>query len=313
MAEYVNKSSILEIDFLNNIVVDIDRKVVLEDGRSVIATQKFDGEYATRFLNSLDDFWNTENDQLQVLSFFSDGSLFCQRKKQKFDFVNDQKVYTTYTFVGYTEDQVSELLTKVKTFIETNKLAKEIKINQYVTKIDENILFFDKTYLKRLQEKNTILSVTDWRILPDVVDSYTGEKDRWILYRQKIRNMGIKPVKEYATPLEFFKAVRTLKWPIDPKTFHDLYPDNVNTAGDVVEYLGTDDQWVERDTDSSRDLIESRLSHIIAMRQNYVKAERETTSDVKEMMKLLQLEDFVEGGIDYTKIYTEEDINDMAE
>ncbi len=49
------------------------------------------------------------------------------------------------------------------------------------------------------------------------------------------------------------------------------------------------------------------------MRQDYTKAERTTTSAVKEMMKLLQLEDFVEGGIDYTKIYTEEDLNDMAE
>lgn len=313
MAEYVNGESVLEVDFLNSVVVDINNTTILEDGRKVISTQKFDKDFMVRFLENTDPFWHTETDQLQALSFFSDGTLFCQRKKQKFDFVNDRKVYATYTFNGYTAEQVSDLQEKVVAFLDANKVVKEIKINQYITKVDDNILFFEKTYLKRLQERNAILSSTDWRILPDVVDSYTGEKDRWILYRQTIRALGLKPVTEYATPLEFFKALRSLKWPIDPKIFRDLYPDGVNVDGDVVEYLGTDTQWVERDTDSSRDLIESRLSHIIAMRQDYTKAERTTTSAVKEMMKLLKLEDFVEGGIDYTKIYTEEDLNDMAE
>jgi hypothetical protein len=313
MAEYVNSESILEVDFLNSIVVDIDNTVVLEDGRKVISTQKFNKDFMVRFLENTDSFWHTETDQLQALSFFSDGTLFCQRKKQKFDFVNDRKVYTTYTFNGYTAEQVADLKEKVLIFLDANKVVKEIEINQYVSKIDDNILFFDKTYLKRLQERNSILATTDWRILPDVVDTYAGEKDNWILYRQKIRLMGINAVEDYATPLEFFKAIRSLKWPVDPKIFRDLYPDGVNVDGDVVEYLGTDTQWVERDTDSSRDLVESRLSHIIAMRQDYIKAERKTSSAVKEMMKLLKLEDFVEGGIDYTKIYTEEDLNDMAE
>jgi hypothetical protein len=30
-------------------------------------------------------------------------------------------------------------------------------------------------------------------------------------------------------------------------------------------------------------------------------------------MKELRLEDFVEGGVDYTKIYTEEDISELTE
>tara|TARA_Y100000385_G_C13101048_1_gene644523 strand:- start:661 stop:1602 length:942 start_codon:yes stop_codon:yes gene_type:complete len=313
MAEYVNRDSILEVDFLNLIVIDANKTFLLNDGSKVLSTQKFEKDVMVRFLENLDPFWHTETDQLQTLSFFSDGSLFCQRKKQKFDFVNDRKVYTTYTFSGYTTEQVSDLQDKVLTFLDANRVVKEIKINKYVTKVDDSILFFDKTYLKRLQERNAILTSTDWRILPDVVDTYAGEKDRWILYRQTIRALGIKPVAEYATPLEFFKAVRSLKWPIDPKNFKDLYPDGVDVDGNVVEYLGTDTQWVERDTDSSRDLVESRLSHIIAMRQDYVKSERVVSTAVKEMMKLLKLEDFVEGGVDYNKIYTTEDLNDMAE
>ncbi len=134
MAEYVNRDSILEVDFLNLIVIDANKTFLLNDGRKVLSTEKFEKDVMVRFLENLDPFWHTETDQLQTLSFFSDGSLFCQRKKQKFDFVNDRKVYTTYTFSGYTTEQVSDLQDKVLTFLDANKVVKEIKINKYVTK-----------------------------------------------------------------------------------------------------------------------------------------------------------------------------------
>ncbi len=314
MAEYVDKTCKLEVDFLNCMVLDTSNVITLDDGNKIPnSAQKYDKEVLTRFLESLDVFWHDEKDQLQYLSFYSDNTLFCQRKKYKYDFANGQQVYSTYTFTGFTEEQVSDLYDKVLAFIDAHAVVKEIKVNKYVTKVDENILFFEKTYLKRVGEKNAILAATDWRILPDVVDSYPGEKDRWIFYRQKVRSLVIPSLEDHPTPLDFFKAIKTLRWPMDPKNFRDLYPDGVNVDGDVVEYLATDNQWVERETDSSRDLIESRLSNIIAMRQDYAKAERTTTTAVKEMMKLLRIEDFVEGGIDYNKIYTQEELNDMAE
>ena len=314
MAEYVDKTCKIEVDFLNSMVLNMSNVITLDDGRMIAnSAQKYEEEVLTRFLESLDVFWHDEKDQLQYLSFFSDNTLFCQRKKYKYDFANGQQVYSTYTFTGYTEEQVSDLYNKVLNFLNAHDVAKQIKVNKYVTKLDENILFFEKTYLKRVGEKNSILAATDWRILPDVVDSYPGEKDRWIFYRQKVRSLVIPSLEDHPTSLDFFKAIKTLRWPMDPKNYRDLYPDGVNVDGDVVEYLATDNQWVERETDSSRDLIESRLSNIISMRQDYAKAERTATTAVKEMMKLLRLEDFVEGGIDYNKIYTQEELNDMAE
>jgi len=164
-----------------------------------------------------------------------------------------------------------------------------------------------------LQERNLILSVTDWRILPDVVDKYPGEKAMWQKYRQTIRELTFKDPTEYNTPLEFFRSIKEFKWPIDPKNYWEQYPDGLDDNGNPVEYLATDDQWVERDTESSRDLIESRLYHISTMRQNYLKEERTVRSEVKKMMQELRLEDFIEGGIDYTKIYTEDELNDMVQ
>lgn len=314
MPEFVDKKCILEIDFQNRVVLDSSKRVYTPENDTLkVPGYVVKAEYMDRFLESFDSFWHTENDQLQALMFYDDDSLFCQRKKLKYDFVSGQKVYTTYTFTGYTSEQVSELLLKVRAFLDAETVVRQLSVNQHLKKVDENLLFFEKTLMKRMQERNLILSVTDWRILPDVVEKYPGEREMWMKYRQTIRDLTFKDPTEYPTPLDFFKSIKSFKWPIDPKNYWEQYPDGLDNNGNPVEYLSTDDQWVERDTESSRDLIESRLYHIATMRQNYLKEEKVVRDEVKKMMQELRLEDFVEAGIDYTKIYTQEEIDDMVQ
>jgi len=308
-----NKKTVLELDVLNSIIVNPTASVTLDNGATTFPTFNIASEFMGRFLESLDSFWHTENDQLQALSFYADGTLYCQRRKLKYDFASGQKVYSTYVYTGYTNDQIAELKQKVESFFGAVHVIKELKINKYVEKIDKEYLFFEKTYLKRRREKNDILIATDWRVLPDVADTYEGEKDLWIEYRRTIRGLLLKSPTEFESGLAFFKYISTMKWPVDPKNYREMYPDGLSKEGTPVAYLSTDDQWVERETDSSRDLIESRLQNIISLRQNYLTSERKTTKLVKDIMKELRLEDFVEGGVDYTKIYTEEDINELTE
>lgn len=303
----------LEVDFLNKVIFDTSKSVDVGGGQITIPLIQINGEILDRFRECVDGLWHSENDQLESLHFYTDGTLFCQRKKLKYDFANQQQVYSTYTFTGFTSEQAQELRDKISLLIEAEKVVRIIKVEGHLSKIDDQILFFEKTYIKRMEEKNSILAATDWRVLPDVVESYSGEKDLWITYRQKIRELVLSNPEDYPTPLEFFKAIKTLKWPVDPKIYRDLYPDGLNAAGETVPYLSTEDQFVERDTESSRDLVESRLGHIYSLRQNYINSRRVVAAEVKEMMKLLRLEDFVEAGIDYTKIYTPEEINDMVQ
>lgn len=314
MTEFVAKKCILEVDFQNRIVVDSSKRVAISENDTVsVPGFVVNADYMERFMENFDSFWHTEADQLQALMFYDDGSLLCQRKKLKYDFASGQKVYSTYTFTGYTEEQVSTILAKIRDFLEAETLVRQLKVTRHLQKVNENLLFFEKTLLKRMQEKNHILAATDWRILPDVEDSYPGEREMWVKFRKTVRELTFKDPSEYTTPLEFFKAVKTFKWPIDPKNYWQQYPDGLDTNGNPVEYLGTDDQWVERDTESSRDLVESRLYHIATMRENYLKEEKVVRSEVKKMMQELRLEDFIEGGIDYTKLYTEDELNDMVQ
>ncbi|AOV58537.1 hypothetical protein T040910_032 [Synechococcus phage S-CAM3] len=313
MAEIYGKKSILELDLVNDVLMNTSASVTLDDGTTTIPKYHMAPEFMERFVESLDSFWHTEKDQLEAISFYEDGSTFCQRKKLKYDFASGQKVYSTYTFTGFTQEQSDALQQRIRDFFAATEVIKELKINQYIGKIDKEYLLFDKTYLKRVREKNDILTATDWRILPDVVDSYEGEKDLWIKYRQEVRSLVLKEPSNFASGLEFFKYIITLKWPIDPKGYRELYPGGLDVNGNAVEYLSTDTQWVERETDSSRDLVESRLGNIISMRQNYLSAERRTTKVVKDIMKELRLEDFIESGIDYSKIYTEDDLEELTE
>lgn len=313
MTTKLARSATLEVDFQNKIINDTSARVLLPDGREYVPTYSISGDMLDRFKEeALGEFWHTENDQLEALFFYTDNYLYCQRKKKKFDFAQQQQVYSTYTFTGYTEEQVVELEKKVRNFITAQNTARLYDVEARLQKIDEEYLFFEHTWLKRMQEKNWILASTDWRMSPDVLEKYEGERDLWIRYRQEIRDLKFGEPRDYPTPLDFFRAIKTFKFPIDPKFYREMYPDGLDNDGNPVAYLSTDDQWVARDTDSSTDLISSRLTNISTMRQNYIKSKKVVAAEIKAMMQQLRLEDFVEAGIDYTQIYTEEDINDMV-
>ena len=175
-------------------------------------------------------------------------------------------------------------------------------------------MFFEHTYLKRLDEKRTMLAVCDWRILPDITDSYAGEKNMWIKYREELRKLLVKGPDDYATPLAFFRDIKTLKWPIDPKVYFEKYPNGQDAGGNAVEYLKADDntQWVERELDASKDVLTNKLINIDQLRQRYIDSTRVVKQEVQDMMKMIKIEEVIEGGVDYTTMYTEEEMNDLA-
>jgi hypothetical protein len=313
MTEIIERTAIMEVDFQNDFVIMTTRSTVLSDGRRTIPRYGLNPDYKERFLNEVvGDFWHNENDQLQAIIFYNDKTCFCQRKKLKYSFESNANYWSSYSFTGYTEEQVVELQSKIATLVETTLFSNRLSVVPKLEKIEKEFMFFDQYYAKRLRERNVLLGNTDWRVLPDVVDSYPGEKDLWIRWRQEVRSLVLREPTDYATPLEFFKSIRQLKWPVDPKFYREQYPDGLDAEGNSVGYLETPDQWVERDTDASNDLLSSRLVNISELRQKYIDSNRVVTTKVKEMMKLLRVEDFIEGGVDYTTIYTEEELNDLA-
>ena len=311
----------MEVDFLVGYVSKYDGIINLPDDpvtgekRTKIQAYDIKKTLKDRFLSEVvGEVWHTDTDQLQYIQIYDNGTYYCQRRKPKYDHVTKVSTSTAYEYKGATQEDADKLVEDILSLIEAQTVVRSIEISSTLSEVDKEYMFFDHTYNKRLTEKQALLAVTDWRILPDVEDSYVGEKDMWKKYRAELRKLVPKDPTEYATPLDFFKSISTMKWPVDPKIFFAKYPDGKDSDGLDVEYLkeGDDTQWVERETESSRDLMESKLINIGELRQRYVDSRRIVNQKVQDIMKLMRVEEIIEGGVDYTTMYTEEEINDMA-
>lgn len=312
--ETIIRMPIFEVNFLNDTLTDLTPQFIEggEDQDQTIVNMRpikkysLNPELKERFLNEyVGQLWHNEKDVLEYVIFYNTGEYFCQRKKLRYDFNTQANYWSVYQFTGASQEQSQELFSKLTILAKTQDIVKEYNIAEKIEKVDKEYLYYDQRYNKRIRERNAMLAACDWRVLPDVVDSYEGEKDQWIKWREELRNVLILHPSNFESTLELLRHLHNIKWPIDPKKYKEKYPDN------EVEYLSTEDQWVKRDTDASTNFVESRLRNIMELRQRYIDSNRIIEKEVKEMMQMLRVEDFVEAGIDYTKVYTEDEINDL--
>lgn len=311
------KKVILEIDVLNSLIIDSTHVLNLPDGNKISQPVKILPDIMERFKNEVvgDTFHTDTVDELEHVLFYSDDTALIQRRKFKYDFATDQSTSIQYIFNGATTDQIKELRGRVVDLISASHVVRERQIRDKITKISEEQMFYDATMNKRQVERTAMLKGSDWRVLPDIEDSYEGEKDRWIAWRKALRSMDAFN-KKYDDPLDLFKAIKGIKWPIDPGVYKMAYPDDVDPAGNAIEYnldLVDDARlWTERDIDASKDYVNDRLTTVIEWRDRSTNAKRAVAQGVQDLMKLMRVEDFVEHGIDYSTFYDEEDLNDMA-
>ena len=95
-----------------------------------------------------------------------------------------------------------------------------------------------------------------------------------------------------------FKFIQTLKYPIDPSNYLDLYPNR------DVEYLSTDDQFKKYDFEVSKDFVGKTQLNLIRFLETYDANTRPIEAKVLELAKELGLETVYEG-LDYEKFVAE--------
>lgn len=313
------RQSTLEVDFINNVAVDhANVWNIPNTGRFETPMYPFKPEMKDRFLEEVvGSYWHDAGkDELETIIFYSDNTCFAQRRKKKYSFETGTDYYESYQFTGTDQDKIIELRNNIVMLLDVMTWFKEHENIIKVNKIEEELLFFDQTYGVKLQQRLQLLQATDWRVLEDVDDTYAGEKDEWKKYRSEVRKIAIKKPDDpsFTTPLEWFKEISTQKYPVDPKIYRTEYPNGQDENGDAVEYLKADDekQWVEVSTDSSTDIWKQRLMAVNELRAKYKNSTTVVQKEMRDMMKTLRVEDFVDGGIDYTKIYTQEEIDALG-
>lgn len=298
MEDNVLKSSI-EIDFLNKYILMPNTDL----GTAMSTAKSIDPNLLEKFFENIDPFWHTENDQLQYFIYYNNGNYFCQRKKLKYDFNNKINYWQTYNFKNVPTEKIDDLYVRIQAFVIINSDVKRFNAISQVKEIGQESLFYERRLLKKITEKNSMLSASDWRVLPDVEDSYPGEKSMWIKWRNTLRSETIKSHTEFDDKLEFLKYLYQLKFPIDPKLYLQLYPDRKDIDGNDVEYLSTPDQWVKYDSEASSDFITANAVRVL----NYSKGHAEAKIRVKKAI-LAAIKEF-----DIESIYPEYDMERYEE
>ena len=285
MTENVLRSNI-EIDFLNKYIF-----VPSEDAVALTTTaKKIDPQLVDKFFETIDEFWHTENDQLQYFIYYNTGEYLCQRKKQKYDFETKTNYWQTYNFKNAPVEKVNELYDRIHAFSLLNKDVKQFLRFSEVTEIGQESIFYERRLLKKITEKNSMLATSDWRILPDVVDSYPGEKDMWINWRNTMRSEVIKRPEEFENGLEFLKYLYELKFPIDPKIYRNLYPDGKDSEGNEVGYLSTPDQWVTYDLEASSDFITANAIRALNYTKGFIESRIRVKKSILDILKEFDVE-----------------------
>ena len=318
------REAMLEVDFINEIAIRHDKQFLLPkstqnpSGKIVeIPKYTFKDGMKDRFLTEIaGSYWHDPGkDELETVIFYTDNSVFAQRRKLKYSFETKSNYHESYHFTVPGQDEILEFRNNIYLFLDTIKWVDEVETIQMTNRVDSELLFFDQTYGKKIRQKEMSLQACDWRVLPDIDDSYTGEKDEWKKYRGELRSLLIKKPQDFTRPMDFFKDITTMKWPVDPKTYRTEYPNGQDADGNAVEYLKADDdkQWVETPTEAATDVWSNRLLAMNELRENYKNSSRVVASELRTFMKKIKLEDFVAGGIDYTKLYTQEEFDALGE
>lgn len=297
------RTTLYEIDFINKMVVmrGLDARG-FNDESLEIETKKMDPNLVEQFYTKVDSFWHSENDILEVFILFSDGSYLCQRRKLKYDFATKTNYWQTYNFNIAPQDKVENITTQIEAFLLINEEVIRYNAINRVNELGKESILFERRYYKRMHEKNMMISASDWRVLPDIEDSYPGEKDMWIKWRKTMRDEIIKSPTAFENPLDFLQYLYELKYPIDPKIYWERYPNG------EVEYLTTDDQWTDYDGEAASDFVSQRLPNVLNFSKKYLTVQRKVKSNLMDFIKAFGITDVYED-FDMNKFILEEEEN----
>jgi len=296
--------ALIQVDFANNTIIDgastSSEFKLLGDFNG--KRHKIDEELKKRFLSTkISEFWNTDKDLLEFFQYFNDGTYFCQRKRVKYDFSTESTYLQTYNFNGANSQEAKELYELIDTFFGVLLEVKKAKIDSVVAGIDSDVAFYEQRMYKLKRQRQEMLGFSDWRILPDIEDSYEGEKDRWIKWRKWIRDESTPhPQSEEFnnSGLEYFKYTYNLKFPIDPSKYLKMYPGGKLEDGvtDAPAFMDSNDanQWVKHDSQASTDFFTNREVNMFNLAQRGIAPTKKVTKEILDLMKELNIDEDVE-------------------
>ena len=295
--QIVTRKPLLQIDLVNQRVImagadSADNQDDSEPG--VFQAVDFGDDLKTKFLETIGNFWNTEDDKLEFFAYYTDKTFIVSRKRKKYDFKSDSNYFSQYEFKGATQDQGDYVYTAAQGIFNIRLQTKRRVALEAISSVEKEVSYFEAKFLKRKREKRMMLSSTDWRVLPDIADKYEGEKDQWIAWRSLIRQVTIPNPNIFNNMLEFAKSLYDIKYPIDPAIYREKYPDGKLADGetDAPAYLDETDtnQWVGYDTYASKDFVNERVLNALSYAKVRTKSPIYVDKQVRDIIKSMDIE-----------------------
>lgn len=281
----------LELPEDNPTLIEYDAKARLIYVRVVNpATKEY--EYQAVHLNEtvnknlleyLPDEWSNENDRITLFAVHQNGKFILEKEKLKYNFDTKETYWVNYSYKNFTKEDAKELFEALKAAVFVHNTNEETKQYEQLISIARKQQFLDSMYLEILSTSQRMLRQTDWRILPDAPESFSGEKDLWIKWREFVRNSPKKP-EEFELEIDFLLYKEELKWPINPEQYHSKYP-----SGDGSDYLETAEQFVSYEThlDTSEAVNTVNAKLRVALNE-YLRAKEGGVPIKKEMYDIIQ-------------------------
>lgn len=282
---------ILQLDLINNTILQAPPSVttLVDYSTSSLITTEFEEELKTKFLELVGEFWHTPEDTLDFFTYFRDGTYQAQRRRQKYDFKSESTYWQEYQFKSSNKEQSEQVYKQAVALFSVAAKRKTDLALKKTEALDKEINFFESKWMKRIRERQLLLSSTDWRILPDIDDSYEGEKAMWIAWRAKIRSIAIPSPDQYGDKLEFAKTLYNNVYPIDPKNYWKLYSGVENPPA----FMDPDDsdQWTNYDDDASSDFLDSRMVNQLMYAKQRASGSKKIKREVLDIIKLMKVEE----------------------
>lgn len=293
------KESIMELNFKEKAVTIGS---VADGGQTTFIDES---AWENIVLKSIPSLWHDPGkDEIEHLLLYNNDQYLCQRKKLKYDFSTNSSYWDTYNFKDGSVEDVKKIYEIINTTVIIQREIHKQEVLEEARKLNLEALnyYYDKKWYKKMDEIQKMLLYSDWRVLPDSPQKFDGERDLWVTWRQKLRELlPDNPRDIFSDNFEMFKYVQTLKYPIDPRVYFDRYP-NLD-----VEYLSTEDQFEKYDFQASKDFVGKTQLNLINFLESYNTEFRPIDAKVLELAKKLKLEN-VYSGLDYEKFVAENEI-----
>lgn len=227
------KKTILEYDAKNRLIL---LRTKDETGNYIYNNVVISSNINENILKNIPDEWSNDNDRIILFAIYENGEYIIEKEKLKYDFATKNTKWIQYTSDYLSLDQAKELYNILNAAITI-----DTEIKNYNTAKEYLELSKKTYYLTQFNKKNTdiienLLRGTDWRVLPDAPEFFENEKEMWVTWRNKLRELDKSP-SDFEDGLDYIIWLEELQWPIRPDQYYAKYPNFEE------KYLETKDQF----------------------------------------------------------------------